>query len=133
MAIFLCLETYESNLVGQDWKFRPGELIDDVIVGVANYAALIAAGLSAVPYNAGTMAGTVARYLADHGRDDDPPGMASWFVQNSLALAVLTPLTGAVNPNGITTGTFGQMYYDTVGLTWYVCNSTPTGTVWTAI
>ena len=138
MALQLVLESFDSNVGGVAWRFRPGDLIEDGVAPLSAFAivpvlALRAQGLAYIPYVVGTMAVLLARYLSDHGADDNPPSMVAWLVTYAVALSALTPLTGAVNPNGVTTGLFGQMYYDTVGLTWYICNSTPTGSVWTAV
>ena len=139
MALQLVLESFDSqDAGGQNWRFRPGDLIEDGVAVIAGgpivpVAALRLAGLAYIPWVAGTMTVMRNAYLADHSVDDDPPSMVAWLVEYAIALTALTPLTGIVNPNGGVTGIFGQQYYDTVGLVWYICNSTPTGTVWTAV
>lgn len=136
MALQMVLESFSSlDANGQEWRFRPGDLLEDGVAVVAGgpvvpVAALRAQGLAYIPYVAGTMAAMRTAYLADHGQDDAPPSMIPWLVQYAIALSALTPLTGVVNPNGVVTGIFGQTYYDTASDLWYVCHSNPTGTVW---
>jgi len=40
------------------------------------------------------------------------------------------PITSAGNPNGVVTGDFGQLCFDTTNSIWYVCDSLPNGSVW---
>ena len=139
MALQLVLESFDNpDVNGQNWRFRPGDLIEDGVAVIAGgpivpVAALRLQGLCYIPWVVGTMTVMRTAYLADHGLDDDPPSMVPWLVEYAIALSALTPLTGAVNPNGGVAGLFGQQYYDTAGLVWYICNSNPTGAVWTAV
>lgn len=51
-------------------------------------------------------------------------------LSSSGGSAAASALTGAVNPNGVVVGVFGQEYYDTVAGLWYICHSNPGGTAW---
>jgi len=42
-------------------------------------------------------------------------------------------LSGAGNPNGVVTGTYGQTYHDTSTDVLYRCTSNPSGTVWLVV
>lgn len=136
MALQLVLESFDNlDVNGQNWRFRPGDLIEDGVAPIAGgpivpVLALRAQGLAYIPYVAGTMAVMLAAYLADHGLDDNPPSMIPWLVEYAVALSALTPLTGIVDPSGVVTGLFGQTYRDTVLNIWHICTSNPTGTAW---